>query len=281
MWFYPLVFTCKEKDTETGYGYFGARYMDHELMTMWLSVDPMSDKYPSISPYAYCAWNPIKLVDPNGMEINPVYSKEGDLLGNTKEGFTGHPLIMNKNDYEMMMDITGAKSLSELSVENVKNYGGATFDDVESTGALSGNAQEKIVRNIILHYTDQVLSQNYGFDPSDLASKIKYDVTGKLVGETNFATVRSKSGRHQTMFYFRHSNKSYEYTVENITATIVYHEWFGHEVMGYGRPDQKAEASKGGTHYACYLAVMVSPLYGKTTSAYRNFNQEMFNTFFK
>ena len=63
------TFTGKEKDAETGYGYFGARYMDHELMTMWLSVDLMADKYPSISPYAYCAWNPVKLVDPNGREI--------------------------------------------------------------------------------------------------------------------------------------------------------------------------------------------------------------------
>ena len=58
----PSSFTCKEKDEETGYGYLprqarqahhGARYMDHELMTMWLSVDPMADKYPSISSYAY------------------------------------------------------------------------------------------------------------------------------------------------------------------------------------------------------------------------------------
>ena len=40
----PLDFlhTGKEKDTMTGYGYFGARYMDHELMTMWLSVDPLA-----------------------------------------------------------------------------------------------------------------------------------------------------------------------------------------------------------------------------------------------
>ena len=37
---------------------------------MWLSIDPMSDKYPSISPYAYCAWNPVKLVDPDGREID-------------------------------------------------------------------------------------------------------------------------------------------------------------------------------------------------------------------
>ena len=61
------------------YTYFGARYMDHELMTMWLSVDPMADKYPSISPYAYCAWNPMKLVDPDGREIDvsALYDKSG------------------------------------------------------------------------------------------------------------------------------------------------------------------------------------------------------------
>lgn len=69
--FSRFSFTGKERDEETGYGYFGARYMDHELMTMWLSVDPMADKYPSISPYAYCAWNPVKLVDPDGREWDP------------------------------------------------------------------------------------------------------------------------------------------------------------------------------------------------------------------
>ena len=58
--------TGKEKDAESGYRYFGARYYDSELLTGWLSVDPMADKYPSISPYAYCVWNPVRLVDPDG-----------------------------------------------------------------------------------------------------------------------------------------------------------------------------------------------------------------------
>ena len=75
------TFTGKERDVETGYGYFGARYMDHELMTMWLSVDPMADKYPSISPYAYCAWNPMKLVDPDG---NDWYQKGNDYYWSDK-----------------------------------------------------------------------------------------------------------------------------------------------------------------------------------------------------
>lgn len=76
---YPTIFTGKERDEETGYGYFGARYMDHELMTMWLSVDPMADKYLSISPYAYCAWNPVKLIDPDGRDIYRLDISTGSL----------------------------------------------------------------------------------------------------------------------------------------------------------------------------------------------------------
>ena len=78
-----FTFTGKERDEETGFGYFGARYMDHELMTMWLSVDPMADKYPSISPYAYCAWNPVRLVDPDGRDVWEVDNK-GNIISHTK-----------------------------------------------------------------------------------------------------------------------------------------------------------------------------------------------------
>ena len=78
----PQSFTGKERDSETGFSYFGARYYDSDLMTGWLSVDPMADKYPNISPYAYCAWNPVKLVDPDGEDwyipegqSTPIYDK--------------------------------------------------------------------------------------------------------------------------------------------------------------------------------------------------------------
>ena len=62
------TFSAKEKDAETGLSYFGSRYYSSDL-SLWLSVDPMSDKYPSLSPYVYCADNPVKLVDPNGEEF--------------------------------------------------------------------------------------------------------------------------------------------------------------------------------------------------------------------
>ncbi len=63
-----LSFNGKEKDYESGFHYYGARYYRSEVLTGWLSVDPMMDKYPNISPYNYCIWNPIKVVDPNGMD---------------------------------------------------------------------------------------------------------------------------------------------------------------------------------------------------------------------
>ena len=76
-----FTFTGKELDEETGYGYFGARYYDATLLTGWTAVDPMADKYPSLSPYNYCAWNPVKLVDPDGRECGDFLNENGELIG--------------------------------------------------------------------------------------------------------------------------------------------------------------------------------------------------------
>ena len=87
-------FSGKERDAETGYSYFGARYYDAELTTMWLSVDPLADKYPNISPYAYCAWNPVKLVDPDGMEVLPTSEEAYQMIL-----MTIPEVARNKNNY--------------------------------------------------------------------------------------------------------------------------------------------------------------------------------------
>jgi hypothetical protein len=42
-----------------------------------VGIDPLSDKYPSLSPYNYCAINPIMLVDPDGREIRALPDKKG------------------------------------------------------------------------------------------------------------------------------------------------------------------------------------------------------------
>ena len=112
--FSRFSFTGKERDEETGYGYFGARYMDHELMTSWLSVDPMADKYPNISPYAYCAWNPVKLVDSDGKEfVDPPfenYTKNDPVIN-----LDGHNAIIKQADgTSLTYNLSNHKQMKEF-----------------------------------------------------------------------------------------------------------------------------------------------------------------------
>jgi len=75
-----FTFSAKERDPETGLSYFGSRYYSSDL-NVWLSVDPMAAKYPSLSPYTYCANNPVRVVDPDGEEIGEYRDWNGNLLG--------------------------------------------------------------------------------------------------------------------------------------------------------------------------------------------------------
>ena len=64
-WSSRYTFSGKEKDVETGYEYFGARYYDSGISIL-LSVDPMAEKYPHQTNYVYCSNNPVMIIDPNG-----------------------------------------------------------------------------------------------------------------------------------------------------------------------------------------------------------------------
>ena len=62
-------------DFGVGYSDFGARQYSPTL-SRWLVPDPMGEKYYDVSPYAYCAGNPVNLVDPEGKEIWIVLNKD-------------------------------------------------------------------------------------------------------------------------------------------------------------------------------------------------------------
>ena len=48
-----------------------------------MSVDPLADKYPGWNPYHYVHNNPVKLIDPDGMEAEAdFYDNKGNYIGN-------------------------------------------------------------------------------------------------------------------------------------------------------------------------------------------------------
>jgi RHS repeat-associated protein len=136
-WNAPYTFSGKEKDLETGYGYFGARYYDSGL-SIWLSVDPMSDKYPSMSPYNYCANNPVILVDPDGRKI--IVSEFTNADGSRTITITYTAYIRNVSNIEISNDemaayITRIKS----SIEAI--YSGNPEDNTQTTVNTSVDIQ--------------------------------------------------------------------------------------------------------------------------------------------
>ncbi len=68
-WNTPYLFNAKELDEETGLYYYGARYYDPRI-SQFLSSDRFAKKYPNLTPYSYCANNPINAVDVRGDSIS-------------------------------------------------------------------------------------------------------------------------------------------------------------------------------------------------------------------
>jgi RHS repeat-associated protein len=86
----PYKFNAKELDSETGLYYYGARYYNPRL-SIWYGVDPLAEKMPRWSPYAYAFDNPVRYTDPDGREPKDDYSlgKNGHLklIRRTKDKF--------------------------------------------------------------------------------------------------------------------------------------------------------------------------------------------------
>lgn len=136
-WNTPYLFNGKELDEETGLYYYGARYLN-PTNGMWLSVDPLFEKYAGMSPYNYCAGNPVKLVDPDGRSLAVLQAPKG-------AGGAGHLaiLIQNEDRKWALYSKNGTNENWGISGENVTedNYkkdgkriidkGQHTFDTVE------------------------------------------------------------------------------------------------------------------------------------------------------
>ena len=139
------TFSAKEKDVETGLSYFGSRYYSSDLC-IWLSVDPMSDKYPSLSPYVYCANNPVKLVDPNGEEwvidgirYIPGQNCPDDVSESTRDKWnTMNEIYKTKNGKTVIDALNGDDCHYNVS-SDTKTNGKGGFSQKDKTLYLNGN----------------------------------------------------------------------------------------------------------------------------------------------
>ena len=65
----PLKYSAKELDRENGLDLYDshARFYD-SMIGRTTSQDPLAEKYSGVSPYLWCAANPIKFIDKNGKQ---------------------------------------------------------------------------------------------------------------------------------------------------------------------------------------------------------------------
>jgi RHS repeat-associated protein len=133
-WNTPYLFNAKELDEETGLYYYVARYYDPRTNT-WLSADPLQEKYPGISTYAYCNNNPVKYVDPNGMEweIDGINYEPGencpeDASQSTKDKWsTMNEIYADKNGKTIIDEMNKEGILFKVSSETSNSDGSASY----------------------------------------------------------------------------------------------------------------------------------------------------------
>lgn len=219
-YYHPFTFTGKEKDEETGYGYFGARYMDHELTTMWLSVDPMADKYPNISPYNYCMWNPVRVIDPNGMDTI-VFDGAGNFSNRIKADGNHVGRLLDKNgnkrfDFEFVCQQDADRCCSPGSQEEYDIY-----DRDKLSHAMDCPAEEKVpIYRIELVWQKEIISQlkESGACDKSFLPRIGYALRESDGGHLDFDNVNRHNGvwNDQTLYIPMVPGKKYAHNVSNM-----------------------------------------------------------------
>ena len=183
-------FNGKEKDDETGYSYYGARcYTDR--LSIWLSVDPLADKYPHLSPYAYCADNPVKYIDPDGMKIvgtdgKPVtFSPDKGWSSNAPKDVikVGNAMMRTKTGTKVLNDMFNAKYDISISIQQ-KSEGSPPKHGITKTRSENGVIQSA---DIILY--EETMSQTV-----DMYKNIsgREDILKRIVPQIKFTEKQKK-----------------------------------------------------------------------------------------
>ncbi|WP_370520758.1 RHS repeat domain-containing protein [Dysgonomonas sp. 25] len=153
----PYKYNGKELDKTHGLNQYdySARYYDPPT-GRFTTVDPMAEKHYSISPYAYCANNPLRFVDPDGRDIYIYY------IGN--DGNETHWVFNGKNHDEAPINEYVSNVLLAYDY-NIENGGGDNL--------MKAATDSKIKMGVA--YYKEGLSRNEGFDEDRGIHMISWD----------------------------------------------------------------------------------------------------------
>ena len=253
----PYRYSAKEWQPAFGLNLYDfiARQYD-PILCRFTSPDPLNFNYPHLSPYLYCAANPINYSDPSGLAV--IYNKNGEYVGETIEGFTGGIYIYDgkaKIDFSKLYEY----ELSEQNL-NINRY-----DDFASL--LSTNAKLAIWNHIITQFEGMnIWGERFSLDRIN-GGQIRYHYSprGKNGQTTMWGTEFEKNGTITYPPIIAWSNdfvSEYEATIENIASTILVHEWYSHGIMHIGEEN----------HEKAYENVLkYRSLWENTTIKYRYF----------
>ena len=189
-WNSPYLFNGKELDEETGLYYYGARYYNPKE-SIFLSMDPLFEK--TGTPYQYAYQNPMKFIDPTGMEGEEA-NKPDDWIKNNKTGKyewknevtsksntpNGYSYI-GKEDIDIVNDLFGDTYFSE-STWDVGLISADDFDNPYSAkGAAAYNMKANTTMGVSISPLVNTQYDNQGSIKSKefLGVNIDVAITGK------------------------------------------------------------------------------------------------------
>ena len=111
----------KERDLETGYDYFEARFYDSAI-GRFTSVDALAEKYPTMSPYTGMGNNPMFYTDPTGDSLKISGSDAQTAFEKLDETTEQITMSFDQNSGKVSVDQLTEEEISNLSPAEAELY---------------------------------------------------------------------------------------------------------------------------------------------------------------